>query len=183
VRVNVLQDHLLLLQHSTSAFLQANLDGTTTAELMGLTAGEEPSLVDRLVRIVNFRGSAGLTPSVSDLTQALVESLVQAGLVPPDQASELTQNVLAQVLRPTTLTYTGATSADFNDPATLSEALTDSMSGAPIAGAAIMFTLGSQGCPATTDSRAGPLPRHCSQCRPPGRTRRPPHPAGRLQVV
>lgn len=140
------------LQHSTSAFLQANLDGTTTVEPAGLTVGDEPSLVDRLVRIVNFRGSAGLTSSVSDLTQALVESLVQAGLVSPDQASALTQSVLEQVLQPTTLTYTGATSGDFNDPATLSATLTDSMSGAPIAGATIAFTLGSQGCSATTDS-------------------------------
>jgi hypothetical protein len=86
--------------HSTAAFLQAKLDGTTAAEPTGQSVGNEPTLVDRLVRIVNFRVSAGLTSSIFDLTGNLVGSLADAGLIPPDQVNGLTQTVLAQVNHP-----------------------------------------------------------------------------------
>ena len=57
------------------------------------------------------------------------------------------------VARPTTLTYTGDTTADFHDPATLSAVLTDPSTtpASPVPGATITFTLGTQGCTATTD--------------------------------
>jgi hypothetical protein len=55
--------------------------------------------------------------------------------------------------RPTTLTYTGDTSADFHDPAVLSAVLTDPATtpATPVPGATITFTLGAQSCTATTD--------------------------------
>jgi hypothetical protein len=53
-------------------------------------------------------------------------------------------------LTATNLTYTGATSGDFDDPATLSASLTDS-SGRAVVGAPVSFTLGSQTCTGTTD--------------------------------
>ncbi len=51
----------------------------------------------------------------------------------------------------TALTYTGETTQDFHDPATLSAVLFDPDGGAPIAGKTLNFTLGSQSCAATTD--------------------------------
>src|SRR5262249_58707595 len=52
----------------------------------------------------------------------------------------------------TTLTYTGDTTADFHDPANLSAVLKVTSSGAPIAGATVTFTLGTQGCSGTTNA-------------------------------
>jgi hypothetical protein len=55
--------------------------------------------------------------------------------------------------RPTNLAYTGATTGDFNDPATLAAKLTDANNGTPIAGQQISLQLDSQPpCTATTDS-------------------------------
>lgn len=55
--------------------------------------------------------------------------------------------------RPTTLTYTGATSGDFDDATTLAARLTDSDNGTPIANEPISLQLDSQtACTATTDS-------------------------------
>ena len=47
---------------------------------------------------------------------------------------------------PTTLTYTGATSQDYHDVATLSATLTLSGTSAPVAGQTITFTIGTQSC-------------------------------------
>jgi hypothetical protein len=53
--------------------------------------------------------------------------------------------------RATTLKYTGMTTQDYHDPATLSAVLTDPATSMPVPGATVNFTLGSQGCTATTD--------------------------------
>ena len=53
---------------------------------------------------------------------------------------------------PTTLTYTGDTSDDYHDAANLSAVLTAKSGGAPIAGASVAFTLGTQGCSGTTNA-------------------------------
>ena len=50
------------------------------------------------------------------------------------------------------LTYTGDTSADFNDSTTLSGDLVVQGTSAPVPGAPVTFTLGSQSCGATTDT-------------------------------
>jgi hypothetical protein len=50
------------------------------------------------------------------------------------------------------LTYTGATTGEFNDQVTLSGDLVVKGTTAPIPGAPVTFTLGSQSCPATTDA-------------------------------
>ena len=127
------------LRHSTSAFLQALLDGTTTAEVHSLLVSDDPSLKERLVRIVDFRFKAGLTTSLTGLTENLVSSLVSAGLVPPDQQQQLIQNVLDAINRPPNCsqvtitpnllwppdhalikaTVSGATDPDAGDTATL----------------------------------------------------------------
>jgi PKD repeat protein len=53
--------------------------------------------------------------------------------------------------RPTVTTYTGATSADYHDSATLSGTLTDAETSSPVANETLTFTLGSESCSATTD--------------------------------
>ena len=50
----------------------------------------------------------------------------------------------------TTLTYTGATSADFNDPAMLSATLTRTDNSLPIAGQSVALTMGAESCSAVT---------------------------------
>jgi hypothetical protein len=85
------------LVHNTAAFLQANADGTTTVEPTSVVVGQEPSLLDRLVRIVQFRVAAGLTTSATQLTNDLVDGLVEDGFISPRQANALIANVLAAV--------------------------------------------------------------------------------------
>ncbi|MFQ5933997.1 MAG: DUF3344 domain-containing protein, partial [Dehalococcoidia bacterium] len=86
--------------HSTAAFLEARLDGTSTSEPTGLAVADEPDILERVVRIVNFRVSEGLTVSAAELTANLVDSLVNVGLVPPEEADQLIDDVLANVLVP-----------------------------------------------------------------------------------
>jgi Big-like domain-containing protein len=52
----------------------------------------------------------------------------------------------------TTLVYDGATTSDFDDPATLSARLVRTHGGAPIAGKTVKLTLASEACTATTDA-------------------------------
>ncbi|MDT5029137.1 MAG: hypothetical protein QOE61_5563, partial [Micromonosporaceae bacterium] len=54
--------------------------------------------------------------------------------------------------RPTTTTYTGATSADYNDPVTLSGTLTDNGTSGGIQNRTLTFTLGAESCAANTDA-------------------------------
>jgi M6 family metalloprotease-like protein len=54
------------------------------------------------------------------------------------------------VKRASTLAYTGATDADYSDPAVVSARLTDNLSGAGVAGKSVSFTLGSQNATAVT---------------------------------
>lgn len=58
------------------------------------------------------------------------------------------------VKRATTLVYTGSTTADYSDPASVSARLTDTLTGNPIAGKSIDFALGTQSTSPdpTTDS-------------------------------
>ena len=51
----------------------------------------------------------------------------------------------------TSLSYTGATTEDYHDPATLSATLTNTFNGLPVQGATLTFGLDGQSCTATTD--------------------------------
>lgn len=84
-------------QHTTAAFLQARTNGSTIVEPTSLVFADEPSLVEKLARIVQFRVDAGLTDSATELTQNLVTSLVEAGVVEEDDESEIIAAVLALV--------------------------------------------------------------------------------------
>jgi hypothetical protein len=85
-------------QHASALFLQAGTDGHTSAEAVDTAMGHEPSLLDRLVRIVSFRLQSGLADDAQELTHDLVHSLVEAGLVDPADADALEHDVLAQVV-------------------------------------------------------------------------------------
>ena len=85
------------LQHSTAGFLQAVLDGTTTVEPTSVLLGDEPSLTERVVRIVRFRLDAGLATDAAVLTANLVGSLVDSGLVSPAGSDAFIAGVLAQL--------------------------------------------------------------------------------------
>jgi hypothetical protein len=85
------------LQHSTAGFLQAVLEGTTTVEPGSVLLGDEPSLTERVVRIVRFRLDAGLATDAAVLTANLVGSLVDSGLVPAGGADALIAGVLARL--------------------------------------------------------------------------------------
>ncbi len=82
------------LQHSTAVFLQAKKDGTTAVEPFPLSVAEEPNLVERLSRIVEFRLNAGLDNSAAQLTRELVESLVESGRISPEESEDLINQVL-----------------------------------------------------------------------------------------
>jgi hypothetical protein len=51
----------------------------------------------------------------------------------------------------TAVAYTGDTTADYHDPATLTAIVTDPTDSLPISGLSVTFTLGSQSCSATSD--------------------------------
>ena len=89
-----------ITQHSTAGFLQAWLDTTTTAEPTSLNLDEEPTVIERLIRIVNFRLNEGLSNSPVQLIQTLVNSLITLGLVPETDA----EHIISTVVDSTTLT-------------------------------------------------------------------------------
>jgi len=86
--------------HATAGFLHARLDGRTVVEPAPLGVHDEPSLEERLVRIVTFRLEAGLATSAEILTTNLVHSLVEAGLVPAGDADALIDAVLRRLNQP-----------------------------------------------------------------------------------
>jgi hypothetical protein len=89
-----------------------------------------------------------------------------------DGGSTATAADSASIIIPTTLTYTGQTTGDFNDPANLAARLTDTNYGTPIANQPISLQLDSQpACAATTDANG------VGQC-----SVTPNEPAGTVQV-
>jgi hypothetical protein len=82
--------------NSTAAFLQAATDGSTTVEPRPLPIAEEPGIIEKIVRIVEFRVDAGLTQSPNELANSLVESAVEAGVLPADTSGQVVDEVLQQ---------------------------------------------------------------------------------------
>jgi len=83
---------------TTAGVFTANLDGSTTVEPQPLLPlGTEPPLCESIGRIVNFRVSPTGTyknhgdyvKKVAQLTEALVQSQVTAGLITEEEAEEL----------------------------------------------------------------------------------------------
>ena len=84
-------------RHSSAAFITAAINGGTLVEQTPLPVIDAPSLLAKLVRIVDFRVRNGLTDSVEELTIHLVNSLVDANLIRPEEADELVGAVLDAV--------------------------------------------------------------------------------------
>jgi hypothetical protein len=82
------------LTHATAAFLQANLDGTTSVQPASVLLGQEPSLSNEIERIVQFRTQAGLTTSPTQLTAELVNGLVNDAVITPQAADPLLASVV-----------------------------------------------------------------------------------------
>jgi hypothetical protein len=82
------------VSHGTTSFLQAQLDGDTHQEAAPSGVTAEPTIEERLVRIVEFRVGAGLAQSPEDLASNLVSSQVALGLISPADAESVTQAVL-----------------------------------------------------------------------------------------
>lgn len=82
------------LQHGTAGFLQAHLDGTTTGAANGLSVKEEPSLSDRVFRIVEFRVAEGLSEDPKVLIDRLAKGLIEVGLLAPEDEDSFVENVL-----------------------------------------------------------------------------------------
>ncbi len=87
------------VQHTTSAFLQAVTDGTTAVDPTPPTVGGDPTPSDEVVRIVDFRVSVDPTLNATQLTNNLVTSLVQVGVVTQTQSQQIVQTVLQQTLQ------------------------------------------------------------------------------------
>jgi hypothetical protein len=67
--------------HSTAAFLQANLDGTTSAEPVNPAISQEPDINTRLQKIVDFRLSSGLAADPATEAADLTSSAAALGLI------------------------------------------------------------------------------------------------------
>lgn len=98
--------------------------------------------------VTNTAGQAQFT--VTDNTAPGTDT-VQASFT--DTITHLSnKTTILWTARPTILTYTGQTTGDFNDPATLAARLTDANNGTPIANQTISLQLDSQAaCTATTN--------------------------------
>ncbi|HZJ64936.1 MAG TPA: thrombospondin type 3 repeat-containing protein [Kofleriaceae bacterium] len=103
-------------QHTTAAFLQAQPDGSTVVERRPTLAGQEPSLAEKLARIVTFRVAAGLATSATELLGHLVDSLVEAGVVAPGDAAALIAAVEALINHPPDCSAVTATPATLWPP-------------------------------------------------------------------
>jgi hypothetical protein len=101
--------------HSTAGFLQALASGSTRIEPVSVAITSEPSVLDGLVRIVNFRVSDGLTTSAHDLTQHLVDGLVETGVVAASAAQALITQVLQNTSGRTYFLSEGATGGFFDE--------------------------------------------------------------------
>jgi hypothetical protein len=86
--------------------VEANEDGTTTVEPRGLRPEDEPTLEERVRLIVQDRLLEDPSTSAPALTQQLVNSLVEGGLLPPDQADNVINSVLQQIVLPISIDIT-----------------------------------------------------------------------------
>jgi len=87
------------LLHSTAAFLQANVDGETDVTAQDLTVSAEPNATVVIMKIVEFRVSSGMTSpaDAATLTQTLVSSQVDIGLITQSQATAVVTAVASVV--------------------------------------------------------------------------------------
>lgn len=97
-------------------------------------------------------GSGRASVSTSDL--AVGGHTIGAAYTPSGGSFNASSGSVSQTVERarTTLTYDGATSGDFHDPAVLAATLTRTYDGAPLSGRPVHFTLASQSCDGTTNA-------------------------------
>ena len=88
------------LLHGTAGFLQAVGNGNTIAEPVSPLVSEEPTLGERIFRIVEFRIENGINDDAAALIEDLVGGLVEHGIVPSGDAGALIGSVLALLNAP-----------------------------------------------------------------------------------
>jgi len=119
----------------------AGAPGTVHCTKANLAAALAPQAFSIVVRVnSSTAGGAVITNSAR----------IAASTSDPNLANNVA-SATSLVKRATVLTYDGAVTQDFHDPAIVSATLRDALSGAPIPDATVAFTLGSQSCPAITD--------------------------------
>ncbi len=101
---------------------------------------------------VTVDGSGNASTSTSGLT--IGTHVISAPYTPANGNYTGSSGSVSQVVEKakTTLSYDGATTADFHDAATLSATLTRQYDSAPVAGKSVHFTMASESCDATTDA-------------------------------
>lgn len=126
-------------------------------DTFGFTAGGLPAgwtaTTDTQTLAAGAAGSAtvSVTPPLNGA--AGLYSLTALGTSTSD-ASVTSNSVLKVkvVRRPTAIAYTGDTTGDYHDAATVSAVLTDALSGSPLAAKLVELSLGTQTASATTDA-------------------------------
>jgi Integrin beta chain VWA domain len=117
-----------------------NLAVTLSPAQLTVTSGADTSFTEHIA----------VSPSA--LPGSTLQCQVNALLNGQPQGAEFSERDTIVVPRhPTTLTYNGDRSQDFNDPALLRATLSDAVTGQPVGNATITFALASQTCVGTTD--------------------------------
>ncbi|MGH2442783.1 MAG: hypothetical protein ACRDFX_06430 [Chloroflexota bacterium] len=139
------------------------ITGQTVSFTLGTGAGEQTCS-----GVTDAQGNAGCTIDPIDLTPGVTAMTLNFAGDARFQASSTSLPVTLSKAD-THLAYTGATTADFGDTATLSGVLRVGAdgTGAPVANQPVSFSLGTQGCVATTDARGN------ATCDVPGVTQAP----------
>jgi hypothetical protein len=88
---------------ATAAVVEANEDGSTAVVPTGLFPINEPTVEEKVLLIVKDRIEENPGTSAADLTRQLVESLVEGGVLSPEEAEEVIQNVLQQLILPVSI--------------------------------------------------------------------------------
>jgi uncharacterized repeat protein (TIGR01451 family) len=118
-----------------------NGTGTVRCAIMSLPAGGS-SAFSLVLKVT--------TAPPGSLSNTATATYTSGSDVPTNKSASATATTT--VTRSTTLTYTGATTQDYHDSAHLAATLTDALSGSPIAGKPITFTLGGQTGSGTTNA-------------------------------
>jgi hypothetical protein len=132
--------------------------GATTTPLSAtLTAGSSP-LANKTMTLALGANSCTATTNASGVATCSVNTPTGATaqyvatFASDGNYAGSSDTKTVTLIAPTTLTYTGVTTAVYNGAAALSATLTKTADGSPLSGRTIAFALGTQTCQGTTDS-------------------------------
>ena len=131
---------------------QGPVTGGTTVDIFGSEFANGGTAV-------NFGANA--SPTVTWITATHIQAVSPAGstgtvdvtaTTGAGTSSTSSADQYTYIKIPTTTTYTGATSGDFNDSVTLSATLTNNLTSQGVSGKSISFSVGAESCSGTTDA-------------------------------